>query len=1228
MELGNNLHIRKSLRGIKRGRISENHEPTNRKCIIICDSLPSMILSGGFLQSFNPVLVVGNDAILDVLQLVCSTTTVVCHRSELHNGLVETMARTAEVCFADCCVNSTICEWLLGVGVNLFVTMKCPRRIHESWTRNMFDLIHSELGGVTDCRTRCYIYTQRPLVPPSLDHFSHQRDAHTILDDSVWCKIKRRKPTVTNLNPLRVINVGSPHSPLYHINGLLPLNDLVTCNIITPSIGMSASTWGIRGLTRNEIVEALDMSCDLVPGRLPTSSFCHDRVIPATLWYVGGCLGCGVTPSTVYPTQGHSSPKRLKLHPFKPAPLGASHESLFSHLQLVKIAQSAVKSDDAVVNTRLWLQHFIDEGGSLSQGRFLSAIPSRLALLEHPMDVIRQGCLAWWKRRLVREYRLYLLDTFSEWQQYYSQISFSAMIQGKGGVYSWTDIGLSKYRESWRKRILLSHSEWMKGCDALVRALRSSWWDWDDGSAPFYWRWPKWYQKFIRDGIAFPFKRSPPKYMVPQRATNDPTRNKLIIDKLTKVLDRRYMGVGTVRSLTAFFDVPKGTNDIRMVYDGTINGFNDSIEVPRFGLPTIKSHLRAMDPKYHMVDADVGECFLNFYLHPSLQPYVGVDLTKFLPLSTSRYHWVRWNRAGMGLKSSPYQACQAMMVVEEMIRGNRHDPHNPFRWDSVIENLPGSENYDPTKPWIYKVRLSDGHIACDIFIYVDDLRITGWSRGEAWKACCRATSILGFLGVQDAPRKRRDSSNMAGAWAGSVVYATEEEVLVLVTEEKWTKAKSQVQELGAIVQQRLGNRKRLQEIRGFLNYVATTYPILSSYLMGLHLTIDGWRKKRCKDGWRKSLQDLADGDDDDLEVDHLFILEDGPKDVEIKPRLKADVEALTMLITGDKPPLRRIRANKVTEVLYGFGDASGSAFGTTLGIDGDVYYEYGQWCSEDSEESSNWRELKNLVDALEGWIQSHELRRSQLFLFTDNSTAESAYWKGTSRSKKLCNLVLRMKCIALWGDLDLHVIHVSGKRMKDQGTDGLSRGDQNKGVMKGIPMKLFVPLHLRPTEREPGLVRWINRVVAGWNFKWLKTEEWFEEHHDDGNFIWDVAPSAGDLAYEMLDKMRLKRPTTMHMLLIPRLFTGLWRRLLTRRSDCYIKIDWKDVWDTDTHHEPLLLFICVPYNVDRNFENRRNSLLEKFEGILQKCRMSQSTGLQQGDLLREFLQHARKIPTV
>jgi hypothetical protein len=45
------------------------------------------------------------------------------------------------------------------------------------------------------------------------------------------------------------------------------------------------------------------------------------------------------------------------------------------------------------------------------------------------------------------------------------------------------------------------------------------------------------------------------------------TRDK-VRAKLEKVRERRYIQKGFVESLTAFFSVPKGIDDIRIVYDG------------------------------------------------------------------------------------------------------------------------------------------------------------------------------------------------------------------------------------------------------------------------------------------------------------------------------------------------------------------------------------------------------------------------------------------------------------------------------------------------------------------------------------------------------------------------------------------------------------------------------------------------------------------------------------
>ena len=66
------------------------------------------------------------------------------------------------------------------------------------------------------------------------------------------------------------------------------------------------------------------------------------------------------------------------------------------------------------------------------------------------------------------------------------------------------------------------------------------------------------------------------------------------------------MEPGLVLALTSFFDVPKGKDDIRMVYDGTVSGLNRALWAPWFPLPTIESHLRLINPGYFMEDVDLG----------------------------------------------------------------------------------------------------------------------------------------------------------------------------------------------------------------------------------------------------------------------------------------------------------------------------------------------------------------------------------------------------------------------------------------------------------------------------------------------------------------------------------------------------------------------------------------------------------------------------------------------
>ena len=169
--------------------------------------------------------------------------------------------------------------------------------------------------------------------------------------------------------------------------------------------------------------------------------------------------------------------------------------------------------------------------------------------------------------------------------------------------------------------------------------------------------------------------------------------------KVSKVRKRGYLGEGIVNSLTSFFE-----DDIRMVYNATNSGLNEAVWAPWFSLPTVESHLHAVDVDTFMADNDVGEMFLNFMLDVELRPFAGVDLSLLFPeelFPGVSCLYERCERMLMGLRPSPYLTTRDMMQLEPCFKGRRLDPGNVFRWDRAILNLPGMMQYTPGKPWVY-----------------------------------------------------------------------------------------------------------------------------------------------------------------------------------------------------------------------------------------------------------------------------------------------------------------------------------------------------------------------------------------------------------------------------------------------------------------------------------------------------------------------------------------------
>jgi hypothetical protein len=139
-----------------------------------------------------------------------------------------------------------------------------------------------------------------------------------------------------------------------------------------------------------------------------------------------------------------------------------------------------------------------------------------------------------------------------------------------------------------------------------------------------------------------------------------------------------------------------------------------------------------------------------------------------------------------------------------------------------------------------------------------------------------------------------------------------------------------------------------------------------------------------------ALEDLQEGSD----------LTTPPKKLLPVPRLRSDLRCLLKLFEDEILAVRCVRGGSYATVVYGCGDASGSGFGSAFvangqdnlfsKFDNEISYRVGVWGSDADNVSSNFRELRNGVESIKDQVKKGRLRNAELFMFTDNSTAEAA----------------------------------------------------------------------------------------------------------------------------------------------------------------------------------------------------------------------------------------------
>jgi hypothetical protein len=280
--------------------------------------------------------------------------------------------------------------------------------------------------------------------------------------------------------------------------------------------------------------------------------------------------------------------------------------------------------------------------------------------------------------------------------------------------------------------------------------------------------------------------------------------------------------------------------------------------------------------------------------------------------------------------------------------------------------------------------------------------------------------------------------------------------------------------------------------------------------------------------------------------------------------------ALELFFRQPNPPRMLVRSAHLLYIRYGFANASVTGLSASITTNQGVRVRIGIWGQDSQDETLNWREFESLVTTLEAEGERGNLDDAAVVMCTDNLTAESATNRASSTSPKLYRLAVRLRALQFRHGAQFIVSHVAGERMKDQGTDGVSRGHLQEGIVVGDPMIKFIPFHKSALTSSPTLRAWLKSwVPAGAEF--LEPEGWFERGHGQdggkkdtqgfwiptirsGTFVWTPPPAAARIAVEQLWIARIKRQNSLHIVCIPSLLSHEWSRMPWKAADVVFKV--------------------------------------------------------------------------
>ena len=569
---------------------------------------------------------------------------------------------------------------------------------------------------------------------------------------------------------------------------------------------------------------------------------------------------------------------------------------------------------------------------------------------------------------------------------------------------------------------------------------------------------------------------------------------------------------------------------------------NDPVQLPRIFLI-----LDAMYTGGFSAVVDVSKMFYQFPTHPEDRKYLGLQH----PLTGGMY---QYGGLPMGAGNSPGLAGRYGLSFLRLLREQTDLFGRRCRDNCYWSEFRDDGTYVPGLGYGYVLARADGRPAVLVWVWVDDFLIHGPDRESTAEALTFFLDASVRVGMLCHPVKLMPPQQVV-KYCGFLFDTTSTPTL-RIPEAKREKALAMVNHVLHSPADRSFSRLALSVVAGVLESLTEATPdkIGHTHLRAFHNDVhpEGsgtgaapyYGTSKVSDASRKGLRWWA--------------------------------TALHSLTTG-----RQARTSRAGVLVPTWGDGSGTGTGGTAQLPGlQLEMWMGAWSKQVViHESSNWKELRTLDLTVERILADPHKRKliggTTMFYFTDNMVTYYIALAGSSSKPGLHLLIERIKLNIMKLRCQLEVVHVPGKMMIRQGTDGLSRGVWMSSAQDLRDQGQLLASIFSPMPYTPDLIfRYLDEANAH-HYEWRYQDWtcwWEAQPLFDCLTVWFPPPELAAQAISFQLEAWVERPTTTSALFfVPRVMQGRWKHLSRHIMELTPFIPWEEPWFPTNLSVPVIV---------------------------------------------------------